>query len=109
MEFSGGYVPLENSAVLKMYRRIVLPQEHGSTRKRINCNLVLSDTGLCCYCGLKLKKHKDQTIDHVFPVSRGGGNRMENKVAACYLCNVSKSNKLPLDFLINDGLALICY
>lgn len=36
------------------------------------------------------------TIDHIIPVSKGGGNEEANKQAAHYRCNVLKGDRLPL-------------
>lgn len=35
------------------------------------------------------------TIDHVIPRSKGGSNRMENKVPMCSKCNTNKADLLP--------------
>lgn len=45
----------------------------------------------CIYCGTK----RHLTVDHVFPKSRGGSSRIENKVAACKRCNNKKGSALP--------------
>lgn len=44
---------------------------------------------LCAYCGDTENKH---TIDHVIPKSKGGTNRLENLVAACFNCNQLKGD-----------------
>lgn len=43
-------------------------------------------SGRCTYCGKKRKL----TMDHVVPISRGGGHTASNIVAACRSCNSSK-------------------
>ncbi len=45
----------------------------------------------CQYCGAT----RDLTIDHVLPLSRGGGHTWENVVAACQSCNQRKGNRTP--------------
>ena len=47
--------------------------------------------GLCAYC---LLPHADLTMEHVIPLSRGGGHVVSNLVPACRKCNLSKGNKL---------------
>jgi hypothetical protein len=48
------------------------------------------DNYTCQYCNAKdAKLH----CDHVIPLSRGGSNDLENLVAACASCNLSKHNK----------------
>jgi 5-methylcytosine-specific restriction endonuclease McrA len=38
------------------------------------------------------------TIDHVIPISRGGGKRAYNQVGACRYCNRLKSDLIPEDY-----------
>ena len=45
----------------------------------------------CVYCG----NHKNLTIDHVLPKSRGGTNRWTNLVTCCGSCNRKKGDKTP--------------
>ena len=44
----------------------------------------------CRYCGEAATE-----IDHVVPRSRGGGDTLDNLVAACARCNASKCNRTP--------------
>lgn len=48
------------------------------------------DNHRCQYCG----GHAD-SIDHVLPRSRGGGNSWENVAAACRACNLRKRDRTP--------------
>ena len=50
----------------------------------------------CVYCG-----SEDQPLhcDHVIPFSRGGQSTLENLVAACAPCNISKGSKTPEEWL----------
>jgi len=50
----------------------------------------------CRYCG-KRRKLCDLTVDHVVPVSRGGGNALTNLVLACRVCNWTKGDTLLAD------------
>jgi 5-methylcytosine-specific restriction endonuclease McrA len=62
---------------------------------------VLKRDGNCCqYCG---RTHRELTLDHVLPVSRGGRDDWENVVTACRDCNRTKGNRTPEE----AGLALI--
>ena len=49
------------------------------------------DKNTCQYCG----SAKNLTIDHINPVSRGGGNTWSNMITACFKCNNKKGNKTP--------------
>ncbi|MFA5376392.1 MAG: HNH endonuclease [Dehalococcoidia bacterium] len=44
----------------------------------------------CVYCGKKLK---NLTMDHVIPISKGGGHTKENVVPACKSCNSRKRDR----------------
>ncbi len=59
---------------------------------------ILSKTdGVCAHCGKRLDEH-DMTIDHVFPVSKGGLHDEYNLLPLCERCNNEKSNFVyPLD------------
>lgn len=48
--------------------------------------------GYCWYCGFKLPVTVH--VDHVVPLSKGGGNGPDNVVLACPPCNGSKGKKL---------------
>lgn len=48
----------------------------------------------CAYCSRNLQL-KTRTVDHVVPESRGGGNRRENLVPCCTLCNQVKGDRTP--------------
>lgn len=57
-------------------------------------NVFLRDKGLCAYCGTKLV-HRNFTIDHVIPRSRGGNDNWMNVVTACKSCNNIKGARTP--------------
>lgn len=48
------------------------------------------DNYVCQYCG-----EFGNTVDHIMPKSRGGGNTWTNLCAACKKCNGKKANKTP--------------
>jgi hypothetical protein len=54
--------------------------------------IFLRDGERCHYCGEPLTK-TTASLDHVVPVSRGGGNSADNLVAACMVCNAIKSGR----------------
>jgi 5-methylcytosine-specific restriction endonuclease McrA len=59
--------------------------------------------GTCFYCHAKT----NLTLDHVIPISKGGGHTRDNVVMACRSCNSSKGSKDPLIFAKERGLLLI--
>jgi len=61
------------------------------------------DNYTCKYCGNSVKDGAVLHVDHVIPISKGGGNDEINLVTACIDCNLGKSakqlgsGKKPLD------------
>jgi len=53
----------------------------------------------CVYCGAPLAL-EFATIDHVFPVARGGDQSPGNLVVACAPCNRLKGDMLPQEFFL---------
>jgi len=49
--------------------------------------------GFCCYCNRFVGKEK-LCLDHLIPVTKGGGTTLQNVVAACSPCNREKSDQL---------------
>ena len=45
------------------------------------------------YCGRSPPEVKLQ-LDHIFPVSKGGTNKLSNLVPACFECNNGKRDKI---------------
>jgi 5-methylcytosine-specific restriction enzyme A len=54
-------------------------------------------SGLCHYCGVKVP-HRELTMDHLVPLSRGGRSTKENLVPSCKDCNNRKRTMLPLEW-----------
>jgi hypothetical protein len=61
------------------------------------------DNWQCKYCGKQLTRFT-ATLDHVKPVSAGGGNDYENLLTACLQCN-SKKNRKPLGDFMADSIS----
>jgi 5-methylcytosine-specific restriction endonuclease McrA len=49
----------------------------------------------CSYCGAPAEH-----IDHIVPLRRGGSGDWDNLTAACAACNMSKSTKSLLAFML---------
>ena len=58
----------------------------------------------CVYCGIRLD-FADATLDHVYPIARGGQNVAGNVVAACGPCNRRKGDMLPQEFFYRFPIA----
>jgi len=52
----------------------------------------------CAYCGSSQKL----TLDHIYPISRGGDHALSNLVPACVRCNSSKNDLHPLAWYENQ-------
>jgi 5-methylcytosine-specific restriction endonuclease McrA len=57
-------------------------------------NIYIRDDFRCQYCA-EIYQTRDLTLDHVFPVSRGGRKEWSNIVTACRDCNQVKGNRTP--------------
>lgn len=69
------------------------PHQRKQRRMRFHRNVVFRrDRWSCQYCGHRLTK-SSATIDHVYPVSKGGETSYKNCVAACKRCNHKKAFK----------------
>jgi hypothetical protein len=60
---------------------------------------------LCEYCRSN-SKYSDTSfeIEHIFPVSKGGGNDLENLALSCRGCNIRKSSKTEGLDVISDEI-----
>lgn len=70
--------------------------KHRNILKQVENFIFKRDKNKCTYCG----SEKDLGIDHVIPFSEGGSNRAFNLVLCCWNCNISKSNKNPILFMV---------
>lgn len=59
---------------------------------------MIEKTDQCPYCGSELGN--DAHLDHIQPINRGGLSIDENLVWCCAKCNLSKSNKGLIEFLL---------
>ncbi len=50
--------------------------------------------GLCTYCGEPVGNKR--SLDHIFPISKGGSNTFENVTVVCVSCNSKKGNRSVL-------------
>lgn len=95
-------------------KRIAAASDY-TRQRRYRMKSLLSDKGItisklrelhgdqCCYCGVELDFERGSrgdgivpdraTLEHIFPVSRGGSHTFINTALACHQCNVSKNDK----------------
>ena len=93
----GHRVPLSRSprGVTRRLRRLP-PAE----QKRAIKLAAMRDCGRrCVYCAAPLE-FAHATLDHVYPLAKGGANAPGNVVAACPTCNRLKADMLPVEFFM---------
>lgn len=66
--------------------------------------LLIAQKSNCIYCKKDITNNFH--VDHIFPLSKGGGNGPENIQLLCKSCNLSKHAKLPEVFAKERGLLL---
>ena len=73
------------------------PEPVGERRHRLTPELKAKvwekTAGHCKYCGRRLNPFREFSVDHVIPVSKGGGDDIDNLVPACRSCNISKGDR----------------
>ena len=84
------------SVALREYIHIPYRPKTGAWVSRTE--ILRRDRHTCVYCG-----GRADTVDHVLPRSRGGGNTWLNLVAACQACNGRKDDRTPAE----AGMALL--
>lgn len=80
---------LQDGAELGDYVESVPARMHSKAWAKIRVQIIERDGPLCAYCGeTAIPIH----IDHIYPLSRGGSNDLENLTVACAQCNIEKSD-----------------
>ncbi|WP_421029930.1 HNH endonuclease [Paraburkholderia kururiensis] len=62
--------------------------------------LVRTGRKSCFWCDCVFTATCRPTVDHIWPLSKGGWNVASNMVAACKSCNSSKGSRSPLDYAV---------
>ena len=55
--------------------------------------ILLRDNGICQLCKLEILRFRDFNLDHIKPVSKGGGNSIKNLQATHSKCNSKRGNR----------------
>jgi 5-methylcytosine-specific restriction endonuclease McrA len=87
-------IELPESVALRKYVHIPYKPHNRVTREGV----LSRDGHTCVYC-----VGRADTVDHLLPRSRGGGDTWFNLVAACQSCNGLKGNRTPQE----AGMALV--
>ena len=87
-------IELPMSVALHEYVHIPYKADNRATRDGV----LRRDRYICVYCA-----GRADTVDHVLPRCRGGGDTWFNLVAACQVCNGRKGDRTPGE----AGMAMI--
>jgi len=77
-------------------RGVRLAVKHGLLEEMMN-----SQSSKCAYCQVNISN--EFHVDHLIPVSKGGGNSPENLQLLCPSCNLRKSAMMPEDFIKRES------
>jgi 5-methylcytosine-specific restriction endonuclease McrA len=87
-------------------RRALLRNAKGEYTKEYIKHLLVKQKNKCIAClkDIAEKYH----IDHIYALSKGGGNGEDNIQLLCQPCNNKKHNKDPIEFLQSNKLKTYC-
>lgn len=81
------------------------PSHRQLAQKRALKHAALRDSGRrCVYCATHLD-FESATLDHVYPLAKGGTHDAGNLVVACGRCNRLKGDYLPQEFFLRHPWA----
>jgi len=100
IEIQGVSSSLRIPTVIRLRRYINVPRRGVRWSRKA---VLQRDQHICAYCGIqpgdsqrgRVLAHRDFTVDHILPLSRGGKNTWSNTVCACAACNQRKGNRSP--------------
>ena len=95
--------PEARSAHARNRRAIHRNAEGVHTASDIHALLVLQKY-MCVVCRTSIKD--SYHVDHIYPLSRGGGNGKHDIQLLCPTCNMQKHAKHPVDFMQSRGFLL---
>lgn len=99
--------------------RLIMGLKRKNISKKKRFEVFKRDGFTCQYCG-KTPPETKLEIDHIKPVSLGGGNSYANLITSCFSCNRGKTNEplietqstpdhLPIDDIISQEEAFSKY
>jgi 5-methylcytosine-specific restriction endonuclease McrA len=95
-----------NGSAHALQRKLRVRTESGNKPGYLRAAICARDKWKCGICGKPVDQelsHPDlmaPSLDHIVPVSRGGGNEVDNLHLTHLVCNLRRRN-LPLDMVIN--------
>jgi 5-methylcytosine-specific restriction endonuclease McrA len=85
-------------------RRAIARQAAGRHTSSDVLELLSLQQCMCVVCRTNIKN--DYHVDHIIPLSKGGGNGKDNLQLLCPTCNLQKHAKHPVDFMQSRGFLL---
>jgi 5-methylcytosine-specific restriction endonuclease McrA len=82
---------IEVPRILRLLMYNGFPKRRVSLNRR---NIFARDSNRCQYCGSRFPT-SELSLDHVVPLSQGGGTSWDNLVCACTRCNKRKGGRIP--------------
>jgi 5-methylcytosine-specific restriction endonuclease McrA len=82
-------------------------RKNGRIENCINKIRMLQLERFCRWCCRRFSDDLKMHIDHIIPLSRGGGHVPDNLCAACPRCNFSKKDKLAEEWLPSQDFSSI--
>lgn len=76
--------------IIRLLQYVIVKHRANRTARLSKKGVLQRDNFTCAYCA-----GEADTVDHVFPQSRGGGNTWENMAACCKSCNQRKADRTP--------------
>lgn len=95
---SAGGVVVDEPSVVRLNRYVKAPR---ALKENITPRVLFArDRHTCQYCGTHARDLKGKrnrlTIDHIKPKAHGGPHHWENVVTSCYICNIKKRDRTPM-------------
>ena len=89
---AGGDVDMAWPVIVRLNYWVEIPHRKAPDlySRASRTDILRRDGWTCAYCG-----QYGNTVDHIYPESRGGGWTWGNLVAACVTCNGRKDNLTP--------------
>jgi 5-methylcytosine-specific restriction endonuclease McrA len=94
---------LELRRITEHNRRARIKANGGKLSKDIASKLLVLQRGLCACCHIPLEKYH---LDHIMPLALNGANDDGNIQLLCPVCNISKKDKHPIEFMQSRGFLL---